>query len=86
MMGPGAGGAGREGSVVAAAAGWAVGGARGAGRLGIRDPFPCGDGPALGEVTLRGMGGGARGFSKLSSPFLGNRGLCGGLSKGWTVP
>lgn len=85
-MGLGAGGAARGASVVVVG-GWAVGGARGAGRLGIKDPFiggaVCG---ALGEVTLRGIGGGARGFSKLSSPLRGNRGLCGGLSRGWTEP
>jgi len=35
---------------------------------------------ALGFGTLRGIGGGARGFSKLVSWFDGKRGLAGGLA------
>ncbi len=39
--------------------------------VGVSRPRPC--------VPL-GTGGGARGFSKLSPSFFGNRGLAGGLS------
>jgi hypothetical protein len=58
-------------------------GGRGAGRcgtnpapLGGAETSPCDNPPVL----LRGIGGGARGFSKLSCVLLGKRGLCGGLS------
>jgi hypothetical protein len=40
---------------------------------------------ALLPGVLRGMGGGARGFSKLSCVFTGNLGLAGGLM-GWNEP
>ena len=55
----------------------------GAGRNGSKLlPFVCG---LTGDFRPNpcayppGTGGGARGFSKLSPPFLGNRGLAGGL-------
>lgn len=57
-------------------------GGRGAGRWGT-NPAPLGGGdtsPCDNPVLLRGIGGGARGFSKLSIVLLGKRGLCGGLS------
>jgi hypothetical protein len=55
-------------------------GARGAGRCGMRVvPFGGDRGPAGSPGVLLGIGGGARGFSKLSVVLLGKRGLCGGL-------
>jgi hypothetical protein len=59
-------------------------GGRGAGRWGIKTlPFEMGERGAPPRVgVLRGMGGGARGFSKLSMVLLGKRGLCGGLIMG----
>lgn len=83
-MGLGAGGAGREG-IVLAEPGAAAPGGLGAGRLGTRDPLTCGE-FGTGDVRLRGIGGGARGFSKLSRSFRGKRGLWGGLRRGCTEP
>ena len=53
----------------------------------MRVPLICGEagGPMVGEVRLRGTGGGALGFSKLSISLRGKRGLWGGLSKGWML-
>ena len=56
-------------------------GGLGAGRFGVRLVIGGGGGE-VGDVMAdaeRGMGGGALGFSKLSSPLRGNRGLAGGL-------
>lgn len=78
-IGLGTGGACRLGTMFAEPAG--APGGLGAGRAGTREPFICGE-LGMGEVRLRGIGGGARGFSKLSSPLRGKRGLCGGLRRG----
>lgn len=75
----GAAGGGREGIMPADVADCAIGG-RGAARLGTRLlPFIGGEVGREPAVWLRGIGGGARGFSKLSWSFLGKRGLAGGL-------
>ena len=64
-------------------------GGLGAGRCGIIAPGPACD--EVGVLTallpgvLRGIGGGARGFSKLSCVLTGKRGLAGGLI-GWNDP
>lgn len=62
-------------------------GGLGAGRLGIRLLLPreCFIAVGFGPGVLRGIGGGARGFSKLPSEFCGNRGLSGGLIIGVVV-
>lgn len=55
-------------------------GGLGAGRFGVR--LVIGGGGEVGEVMAdaeRGIGGGALGFSKLSSRLRGKRGLAGGL-------
>jgi hypothetical protein len=80
-IGLGAGGACRAGMILSEAG--AAPGGRGAGRFGT-NAAPTGGELGTGDVRLRGMGGGARGFSKLSSPFRGKRGLCGGL-RGWVL-
>lgn len=57
-------------------------GGRGAGRWATRFDWVIGGGPVvklLAVGMLRGIGGGARGFSKLVSWFEGKRGLVGGL-------
>lgn len=84
MMGLGAWGAGLVGT--AATEDEADTGGLGAGRLGTMAATLRGGDIGVGEVTLRGIGGGALGFSKLDWSFLGNRGLCGGLWRGCTDP
>lgn len=75
-IGAGAGGAARIGTIGEETA---PPGGRGAGRWGIMvEPFTLGEGevgPDGRPGVLRGIGGGARGFSKLSSVFVGKRGL-----------
>lgn len=65
-------------------------GGLGAGRCGISigGPLDCdktGVLAALFPGVLLGIGGGARGFSKLSCVLTGKRGLAGGLI-GWNEP
>ena len=59
-------------------------GARGAGRLGTKELELFDDGWRF--ETLRGIGGGERGFSKLSLLFDGKRGETGGDSIGVRPP
>jgi hypothetical protein len=72
----GGGGAGRVGAISRKL----VAGGLGAGRFGIikagKGPGRRAPGAIGGDPT--GIGGGARGFSKLPSWFCGNRGLAGG--------
>jgi len=85
LIGLGAGGAGRLGMRLTDCA---TAGGFGAGLFGMRLPFVwAGFGEAIpGDVIPRGMGGGARGFSKLSRSFRGKRGLWGGLMRGCSEP
>jgi hypothetical protein len=85
LIGPGAGGGGRLGIRLTDCA---APGGFGAGLFGTRLPLIwAGFGEAMpGDVMLRGIGGGARGFSKLSRSFRGNRGLWGGLMSGCSAP
>lgn len=83
-IGLGTGGACRLGTMLVEPA--EAPGGLGAGRAGTSEPpLSCGE-LGTGEVRLRGIGGGARGFSKLSSPLRGKRGLCGGLKSGCGEP
>lgn len=76
---PGTAGAARAG-VIPGPLGVAPGG-RGAARRGIVFPLDIvGDIGPRPRPTLRGTGGAALGFSKLSSLLGGKRGLCGGLT------